>query len=118
MDWFKFERDVANYMAAKGFQVIHRTVHRGSEGDGGIDVLANKVAKDGIENWLIQCKAEKKPSGPSVIRDLLGTNIIYGGDNLLMVVSLSGFTSGALNLAEDQGVVLIDGNSFAEEVFR
>ena len=53
-----------------------------------------------------------------MIRDLLGANVIYGRDNLLMAVNLSGFTSGALHIAEDQGVLLVDGDSFAEAVFK
>lgn len=116
--WFEFEKDVARYMAAKGFQVVHRTAHRGIDGDGGIDVLANKVTKQGIKTWLIQCKAEQKPTGPSTVRDLMGANIIYGGENVLMIISLSGFTSGAKKLAQNHSVYLVDGATFAQEALE
>tara|TARA_E500000178_G_C17029519_1_gene759837 strand:+ start:1490 stop:3853 length:2364 start_codon:yes stop_codon:yes gene_type:complete len=114
--WFQFERDVATYMKNEGYDVVHRTASKGPEGDGGIDVLAYKAVGNIVENWLIQCKAHKKPSGPSVIRDLIGANIVFGGDNNLMVVSLSGFTSGAVEVAEKHAVKLIDGNIFAKHI--
>ena len=112
-EWFKFERDVAQYMKAKGFTVQHQSVNR--NGDGGVDVYAYEELFDEI--WAIQCKcyAAHHSVGPNVIRELYGSLHAYPEGTKGMVITTSSFTAGAIKEAERMGIKLVDGDEFSKE---
>lgn len=103
-NWFQFERDVHDAMMRAGFKVDH--VASAKNGDAGIDVFA--ANSTGTEFWAIQCKcyAPKRKVGPSVIRELIGALAAYPPGTLGMVVTTSGYSSGAVDLARQSGVSL------------
>ncbi|QDG69444.1 restriction endonuclease [Janthinobacterium tructae] len=103
-NWFQFERDVHDAMMRAGFKVDH--VASSKNGDAGIDVFA--ANSTGTEFWAIQCKcyAPKRKVGPSVIRELIGALAAYPPGTLGMVVTTSGYSSGAVDLARQSGVSL------------
>jgi hypothetical protein len=58
--------------------------------------------------WAIQCKcyAPKRKVGPSVVRELIGALAAYPPGTLGMVVTTSGYSSCAVDLARQSGVTL------------
>jgi len=110
--WFKFERDVVKLMKALGYDVDHQATN--SRGDGGVDVFAYDPKGD--EMWAIQCKcyATRHKIGPDVIRALYGSMASYPEGTRGMVVTTSRFTAGAEGEAQKMGIVLIDGQQFAD----
>ena len=110
--WFEFERDVVRLMKAFGYDVKHQMAN--GSGDGGVDVYAYDPKGD--ENWAIQCKcyATHHKVGPDVIRALYGSMVSYPEGTRVMVVTSSRFTAGAEEEAHKMGIVLIDGQKFAD----
>jgi len=84
--------------------------------DGGIDIEAyQSVVKNEQEKLVrlfVQCKQQKKNVGPDVIRELLGAKEVEDKEyeTQLMVMISSKFSSGAVLLAREKGIKLIDGN--------
>ena len=112
VEWFEFEKDVARYMKALGYEVQHRSAYK--SGDGGVDIYAYDRKKDQI--WVVQCKcwAPDRPVGPDVIRALQGSLADYPDGARGMVVTTSAFTSGATELAGNLAIELVDGPTFRE----
>lgn len=110
VDWFKWERDVGDWFKKQGFKVEVTN----ATGDGGIDVKANKITNEGLENWIIQCKAWKRPVGRNIVDELLGVNTRLGGDNKLMIATLGRFEPAAEKIAQENDVVLVTGKDFVE----
>jgi len=109
--WFKFERDVANYLKALGWEVQHKSINR--NGDGGVDVYAYNRITD--ECWAIQCKcwSPRYRVEPEVVRALFGSLDNYPEETKGMIITTSDFTSGAREEAEKKGISLISGAEFA-----
>jgi len=103
-NWFQFERDVHDAMMNAGFKVDH--VASAKNGDAGVDVFA--ADSTGKEFWAIQCKcyAPKRKVGPSVVRELIGAIAAYPLGTCGMIVTTSGYSSGAIELAERSGIAL------------
>ncbi|MBX9798096.1 MAG: restriction endonuclease [Burkholderiaceae bacterium] len=103
-NWFQFERDVHDAMAYAGFKVDH--VASAKNGDAGVDVFAEDKA--GREFWAIQCKcyAPKRKIGPAAVRELIGALEGYPAGTRGMMVTTSGYSSGAIELAKRSGVEL------------
>jgi hypothetical protein len=103
-NWFQFERDVHDAMAHAGFNVDH--VASARNGDAGVDVFAENKA--GTEFWAIQCKCytPKRKIGPTAIRELIGALAGYPPGTRGMMVTTSGYSSGAVELAKQSGVEL------------
>lgn len=103
-NWFRFERDVHDAMAHAGFKVDH--VASARNGDAGVDVFAENSL--GTEFWAIQCKcyAPKRKVGPAAIRELIGALAGYPPGTRGMMVTTSGYSSGAIELAKESNVEL------------
>jgi predicted helicase len=103
-NWFQFERDVHDAMAHAGYKVDH--VASAKNGDAGVDVFAEN--KLGNEFWAIQCKcySPKRKVGPAAIRELIGALSGYPSGTRGMMVTTSGFSSGAVDLAKQSGIEL------------
>jgi len=110
--WFQFERDVHDLMKALGFEVEHVAASR--NGDNGVDVYASKGEDLDEVRWVIQCKcwSPKRKVTPSTVRELVGAMHHYPPGTRGMIVTTSGFTSGARTEAEAAGIKLIDGEEF------
>mgnify|MGYP001243533120 CR=1 FL=1 len=82
--WQAFERIVARYLMAAGWQSVRLV---GGSGDGGADVLATR----GTRKWLVQVKRHRRPIGRQAFRETVNAGALYGA-NVLVLASTSGFT--------------------------
>ena len=71
--------------------------------DGGIDI---EVTRNGLRG-VVQCKAHTACVGPHVVRDLYGV-IHHTGASFGIIVSLGGFTNGAVKFARDKPKLFLD----------
>lgn len=95
----EFESELALLYSKLGYQVDFP-----QEGgpDKGIDFIIKKNGKI----IIVQCKAQKTPIGPHVIRDLQGTMINSNADEAILA-SISGFTSGVKEYAQGKPISLV-----------
>lgn len=98
LDGWSFEKEVAKVFQANGYIA---NVTKGSN-DGGIDI--NLYRND--RRIIVQCKNHKAAIGPSPVRDLLGTLASTKADGAIMV-SRTGYTSGAQRYAHDNNIKLM-----------
>lgn len=109
-----FEERMSKYMGKKGWDIIDRNNY-----DGGIDIRGLKEFSDGvIKKLIVQCKHWKKPIGPDVIRELIGAKEVEddGYEKVMMVITSSRFTPGAIEVAKKHNVELIDGDKLLYEM--
>jgi hypothetical protein len=103
-----FEEYCEKYVSKLGWEVIKRNNY-----DGGIDIRALKEFKDGtIKKLIVQCKHWKKPIGPDVLRELVGSAEDEKSKykKILMVITSSRFTPGTTKYAKKFNIELIDGD--------
>jgi hypothetical protein len=85
--------------------VLHRT---GGPHDRGVDFRGFWRALDnGIVPVIGQCKCQKKRVGPDAVRELHATASTQYTPNLALLVSASGFTSGAINTSRSLGSAVV-----------
>lgn len=108
-----FEEYVSKYLEKQGWEIIERQNY-----DGGIDVRGFKEIDGVIKKAIVQCKHWKKPIGPDVVRELIGAKEVENDEyeKIMMVITSSRFTTGAIEIAEKHNVILIDGDHFLNEV--
>jgi restriction endonuclease Mrr len=103
-------------METLGFKAEHQGAS--GRGDDGIDVWATKSGTQGTEHWLVQCKcySSKNKVDVRVARELLGAIRDKAPDVGArgMIVTTSDFTSGAREMANKHGIVLMNGEEFAK----
>jgi hypothetical protein len=109
VEWFQFERDVFNILKSLGLEVVHTA--SSLNGDGGVDLLAEEKGKLDIMQWVIQCKCWNRSVEPAVVREMIGTLDSQKGSRG-MIVTTSTFTKGAIKLAEEYKIKLINGEEF------
>ena len=116
VSWFKFERDVQSLMQRLGFTVEHIAVSR--QGDKGVDVYATKGEDLDAICWVIQCKCwnSRRKVLPSVVRELVGTLTRYPPGTRGMIVTTSGFSSGAVEEADSHNIRLMNGEEFMQRL--
>jgi hypothetical protein len=99
LDGYAFERATAEVLNKHQFNAF---VTPGS-GDGGVDI---EVTRNGLRG-VVQCKAHMECCGPHVVRDLYGvihhTRVSFG-----LIVSLGGFTKGAVEFARDKPILFVN----------
>jgi len=64
------------------------------------------VARNGLRG-VVQCKAHRSLVGPHVVRDLYGV-IHHTRASFGIIVSLGGFTRGAVEFARDKPILFVD----------
>lgn len=96
----EYEYAVARYLEHKGYTDV--TVTQGS-GDYGVDVLAYK---DGCK-YAVQCKYYTGSVSLDAVQEAVAGKAVYGCD-VAMVVTNSTFTKAAHQLAQANGVILLD----------
>jgi HJR/Mrr/RecB family endonuclease len=96
---YQFEHAMAKVFRTEGYEA---TVTPGS-GDGGVDIW---LKRNGI-TIAVQCKAHKKPVGPSIIRELHGVIHNFGTDKGILICP-SGFTKGVYEYVKGKPLILMD----------
>ena len=106
-----FEEYSEKYVAGLGWEVRKRNNY-----DGGIDIRALRDTKEGVEQLVAQCKHWKKPIGPDVLRELVGSATDEESEykKVLMVITSSKFTVGAVDYADRNDIILVDGDELLE----
>ncbi len=99
LDGYAFERASAEVLNKHQFNAV---VTRGSA-DGGVDI---QVTRNGLKG-VVQCKAHMACAGPHVVRDLYGV-INHTRASFGIIVSLGGFTKGAVEFARDKPILFVD----------
>ena len=99
LDGYGFERATAEVLNKHQFNAV---VTPGS-GDGGVDI---QVTRNGLRG-VVQCKAHMASVGPAVVRDLYGV-IHHTRASFGIIVSLGGFTTGAVEFARDKPILFVD----------
>ena len=117
--WFKFERDMVNLLNSEGLETQHMAANR--NGDGGVDIFAYKPDDDSL--YAIQCKCYSlnRPVGVQVVRELIGSLSQYPEETVGMIITTSSFTKGAIDLANENNISLVDGdqvNRIADDLKR
>lgn len=102
LTWRQFEFYIGQAFREKGYFVAETP-----EGpDGGVDLV---LRKDG-EKTFVQCKHWKLQSvGVERVRELLGS-VVAGGADHGVLVATGNFTSSAISFAQQNGIILINGN--------
>ncbi|PRY36786.1 restriction endonuclease [Umezawaea tangerina] len=104
-----FERWTARLLRRSGCVDV-RVV--GGAGDAGADVLA--ATPDG-RRIVVQCKRYgEKNVGTGAVQMFAGTDRLYHGSDISLIVTTSGFTSDARRVAAKVGIVLVDRPVLAE----
>jgi hypothetical protein len=99
LDGYAFERATAEVLKRHQFNPM---LTPGSV-DGGIDI---EVTRNGLKG-VVQCKAHMARIGPHVVRDLYGV-IHHCGASFGIIVSLGGFSRGAVEFARDKSILFLD----------
>jgi restriction system protein len=101
-----FEVWVAQHMSAKGWDA--RVC--GRSGDQGADIIARS---EELGVYVVQCKRWAEPVDNSAVQEVAAARAHYGADGAA-VVSTSGYTKSARQLAATNDVVLLDSITIAE----
>lgn len=101
MNWSEFEYFVADWLRNRGYADVRLTEHY----DLGVDIVAKK---DGV-CWGVQVKHYNGRVGINAVRQVVVALKKYKCDRA-MVVTNSTFSRPAIELADSQGCLLIDGS--------
>jgi restriction endonuclease Mrr len=99
MSGSQFERELGRMFEQAGYEVEYT----GAKGDKGIDL----VLRRGSEKIVVQCKAHRKPVGPSTARDLYGAMIDAQAQSAILA-SLSGVTVGIYQFIQGKTIKVMD----------
>ena len=109
IDWFQFEKVVARLYEKQGYRVNRRG---GANPDGGIDLT---IEKPGIRR-AVQCKQWKTWNvGAPAVRNFVGALHIEKFQKGIFV-TLRGYTVQAKQLADDQGIEMLDADDLARKL--
>jgi restriction system protein len=102
MSWVQFEQLVGEAFRRQGYSAVDNVV---AGPDGGVDLVLTR----GGERFLVQCKHWRtRPTGVSVVRELLGVAAARGASGVFVVTS-GRFTAEAEAFAATCRAELIDG---------
>ncbi len=100
LTWFQMEKAAKDYYKSKGFKV---SLKGGGSADGGVDLIAKK----GRRCVLVQVKHYKSNVGVKIVREMLGVMVDSDQFNELHIISSTGFTKPARELASRHSIVLL-----------
>ena len=100
----EFERQLATLFRTMGYQVRLTP----TSGDQGVDLI---LWKDG-KTTVVQCKGQKSPVGPAVVRELFGSMHAFRADRAILACT-GGFTRGVKEFARSKPIDLIAANELA-----
>jgi len=95
----EFEEWCASELAAAGWEARHM----GGPGDQGVDVIASRDGRV----LVLQCKLHGKPVSNGAVQEVFAGRTFHGA-HVAAVVSVSGFTRSAQEIAERTGVHLLE----------
>ena len=98
LDGHSFERELAELYRKHGYVVVRSPLSN----DHGVDITLYKNGK----TIVVQCKAHKKPVGPSVARELYGTLVAIGANEAILA-STNGFTKGVYEFSAGKKINLV-----------
>lgn len=104
LSWQQMERLAKDYYKENGFSV---SVMGGAKADGGIDLIVRKKGR----YVLVQVKHYKSKVGVKVVREMLGVFIDENKFDEVHLVTSSGFTKLAKELASRHNITLVDKNA-------
>ena len=102
----RFERALAALFRNLGYQVRFTPV----SGYQGIDLI---LTKDG-KTTIVQCKGQKGPASPAVVRELFGSLHAFEGANHAILACTGGFTQGVKDFARGKRITLISAIEMAK----
>lgn len=113
IDWKRFEEVCADYFRVLGFHATTKT----HGPDGGVDVVLYEPQDKSKVMNVVQCKQWKRQVGPKLLRELLGvmTDMKVGRGTF---VTSSTFNEEARRIAAENGIHLIDGQGFLEQILK
>ena len=94
----EFERELGRLYRARDYQVEFTPV----SGDEGVDLILRKDGK----TTVVQCKAQKRPASPTVIRDLYGSMLHHRADSAILACT-GGFSDNVIRFARGKPIELI-----------
>ncbi len=98
LDPYIFEKEIAKLFSNFNYGTM---VTKGSD-DGGVDILLKKNSK----RIAVQCKRQKSPVGPKVVRELYGV-IISEGFDYGVVVCTGGFSEKSKSFVNGKNILLV-----------
>lgn len=101
MTGHEYEHLVAKYLKNHGYSGVKVTQ---ASGDFGVDVIAHKDGK----KYAVQCKMYNGAVGVGAVQEVVAGQAHYGCDRA-MVITNSTYTKAAYALADDNGVILLEG---------
>ena len=99
LNCYEFEKATAEVLKRHQF---NPKVTKGSA-DGGVDVEVTRGGRKGV----VQCKAHVARVAPAIVRELFGV-MHHSHSDFGIIVSLGGFTKGAIEFARNKPIFLID----------
>ncbi len=110
IDWFQFEKVVAEQLRQDGWQVKNKG---GAKADGGIDIDAYRKNKEGQRvRAIVQCKHWKKSNvGVAIVREMFGVLHSEKAEKVY-IVTCGEFSRDAKEFARGKPIELIDGVRF------
>ena len=102
----QFEKELAALYRQQGYQVRSTPV----SGDQGIDLI---LTKDDTTT-VVQCKGQKGPASPAVVRELFGSLHAFEGANHAILACTGGFTQGVKDFARGKRITLISAIEMAQ----
>ena len=99
-------RDVAEKEQVKNFSIDHNVKHKADDGTYQIDVFASFVAMGTTIKVLCECKQYKNKVKRETVQ-ILRDKIVNLGMHKGILLSTSGFQSGAIDYAKKYGIALI-----------
>ena len=106
----RFERELADLYRQQDYQVRFTP----KSGDQGIDLI---LTKDG-KTTIVQCKGQKGPASPAVVRELYGSLYAFEGASDATLACTGGFTQGVRDFASGKPITLISAIEMAKMAER
>lgn len=100
----EFERELGALYKHLGYRVEFTP----TSGDQGIDLILRKNGR----TTIVQCKRYKRPAGPAVARELLGSLTASGADHAILACT-GGFTRGVEDFVRGKPITLISASDLA-----
>ena len=101
----QFERELAALYRHLGYDVQSTP----KSGDQGIDLILRK----GGSTTIVQCKGQKGPASPAVVRELYGSFAAFQGAQHAILACNGGFTQGVYEFAIGNPITLISAKEIA-----
>lgn len=114
MDPYEFEDLCKQLFEKAGFVNVYR---KGGSGDLGVDIVAQQFNGNTKEHWLIQCKRWVGNVDATPLQRLVSERERLGAQKIACYTT-SNYTKDARKIAEEQGVIIVDGKELIQKLDR